>query len=338
MSKLEVYSIGIVAANKALDSKQIEVIPIEDLPMADGELSDNVADTSSKAVDTEGAAYETQVAATLTVQATWLPFGNANRQTAPDVRRGEHVILYRFANQDKFWWVSTGQDMRLRKLETVIWGISATQDEGVDPSPENMYWMEWSSHIGMIHIHTSKANKEPFAYDLQLNTKEGVFIFQDDDGQKFSLDSQGRTWRVENRDGSYVEINKREIYEHAPDLIRRTAKRIEDIADESIKVHAGQTIDTDAGKAISTQAGQTITSTAGTHISETAPTIGIAGETTIDGGISATKTMVVAGDIAAGGEAGVSLLHHVHPENDHGGPTGTAIPGTSTASGAGGGA
>jgi len=41
VSKLRVYSIGTVAMNKALGSKVIEVVPLEDSPMTDGEVTDN---------------------------------------------------------------------------------------------------------------------------------------------------------------------------------------------------------------------------------------------------------------------------------------------------------
>lgn len=289
ISKLRVYSLGIVAANKALSSKDIEATPIEDLPMMDGELTDAAADTTSRARDAEGGAYETRVSAAATVRATWLPLGCGNRLTAPDVRRGERVILYRFADQDKFWWVTQGQDLRLRKLETVIWGISAHRDENAVPGPDNMYWMEWSSHKGLIHIHTSKANAEPFAYDLQLNTKEGTFIFRDDDGQEFTLDSKERIWKVINRDGSYVEINKREITKFAPDRITLKTKDIV------------------------MQATNTISSSAGTSITETAPQV------TMDGEVATTKDVAVAGTTTLKNGT-LDLGTHSHNEQGDGAP------------------
>lgn len=224
-SKLHLYSLGIVAVNKPLSSKVIEVTPIEDVPLLNGELTDNVRDVSSKARDTEGAAYHTEVSAGNTIKATWFPLeGGGNRLTAPDVRRGERVIIYRYADTDQFWWVTQGQDMRLRKLETVIFGISATRDESAEPDPENMYWMEWSSHKKAITIHTSKADGEPYAYDIQINTAYGSILIKDDDGNSFSLDSPERIWKMINRDTSYIEINKREITAFAPDKITLKTK------------------------------------------------------------------------------------------------------------------
>lgn len=299
ISKLRVYSLGIVAANKALSSKEIEVTPIEDLPMLNGELSDNAAQVSSRAADTEGGAYETQVSTAATVRATWLPLGYGNRITAPDVRRGERVILYRFADQDKFWWVTQGQDMHLRKLETVIWGISATRNESAKPDASNMYWMEWSTHKKLIHLHTSKADGEPYAYDIQINTAYGSIIIQDDDGNSLSLDSVERVWRMINRDGTKFEGNKREAFIHAEDLVKITSKRVETIA----------------GQAIVEQAGSTIENTAGASHTTAAPQVTINGQTQVNGTVSTSSTITSQGNIV--GE-GVSLGEHVHREQGDG--------------------
>jgi hypothetical protein len=46
-SLLKPVSVGIVAANKALDSDEIEVVLAEEFPMVDGEITDN-ADTNTQ--------------------------------------------------------------------------------------------------------------------------------------------------------------------------------------------------------------------------------------------------------------------------------------------------
>ena len=224
ISKLAVYSIGVVAANKELTSKEIEVTPIEDAPMTNGEVTDEGTKVNAKATDTNDAAYQTEVPTSNTVKAQWLPLGNTNRITAPDVRRGEKVVLYRFADQDKFWWVTLEDDIRLRKLETVIFAISGTRDENAEATSENTYFMEWSTHKKLFHIHTSKADGEPFAYDLQINAKDGIIILQDDDGNSFSLDSRERTWLLVNKDKSKIEMNKTKLFIETVDLIDMKTK------------------------------------------------------------------------------------------------------------------
>ena len=41
-TQLQRYSLGIVAANKPLDSDTIEVVPIEETPFISGEITDNI--------------------------------------------------------------------------------------------------------------------------------------------------------------------------------------------------------------------------------------------------------------------------------------------------------
>lgn len=226
ISKLSIYSIAVVAKNKALSSKEIECVPLEDTPMISGEITDNASQYKSKAADASGAAYQTDITTTSTVKATWLPIGSSNRLTAPDVRRGESVALYRFADSDQFFWTTLRDDMRLRKLETVIYGFSATTDESAKPTAENMYFLEISTHQKLVHFHTSKANGEPFTYDIQINTKEGFIQIQDDSGNFFSFNSKERQIEMVNSDGSKVDINKKEIFLEATDLISLKAKTV----------------------------------------------------------------------------------------------------------------
>lgn len=217
VSKLQPYSIGTVAANKVPGSDLIEVTTPERTMALDGETSDAAYEYSAKATGSDGQAYEVATYSAGSVSAKWLPLGQPNRMTAPDVRRGETVILYKFGNADQIYWNTLWNDLNFRKLETVVWGISATQDEGATPSPENMYYLELNSHDGIVHLHTSKANGEPFEYDLQLNTKEGFLKFQDDIGNYLLLDSNERQIRLEVADGSFLEILKKVITMSAVD-------------------------------------------------------------------------------------------------------------------------
>jgi hypothetical protein len=52
-----------------------------------------------------------------------------------------------------------------------------------------MYWFELSTHNGVVGFYTSKANGEPFAYTLQLNTKEGYLTIKDDADNFIHLNS-----------------------------------------------------------------------------------------------------------------------------------------------------
>lgn len=214
-SKLTPYSLGIVAENKKLNSKEIEVSPIEDLPMLDGELTGNITDYTAKATDAQGQPYQTETKIASTVTATWLAVGHPNRLTAPDVRRGEKVMLYRFADSDRLYWETLDNDLRFRKRETVVFGISATTDENAEPSPENTYTIEVSTHRKHLRILTTQADSEPFAYEIKLDTGEGKFFIRDNIGNTILLDSAASQIRLENSSGSFLDLTKDVITQHS---------------------------------------------------------------------------------------------------------------------------
>lgn len=226
LSKLQIYSLGVVAKNKPLTTKVIEVTPIEDAPLSDGELTDNQVRYTASSTNQEGGAYQVDVATTSTIKATWLPMHSSNRLTAPDVRRGEMVVLYRFADTDEYWWATLKDDLHLRKLETVIYAFSGTRDENAKPNGENTYFLEISTHKKLVHFHTSKADGEPFAYDIQINALEGCIVIKDDIGNYFSFDSRGRQLELMNADGTHFDMNRNDLTITVPETFTVNAKTI----------------------------------------------------------------------------------------------------------------
>jgi len=208
ISKLRFYSIGIVAANKRLKSKEIEVHPTEELPMMDGELDDQRETHQAAGEDSSGQSYQSNVKMANSIKATWLPFGSSQRITAPDVRRGESVMIYQFGDADKYYWVTLKQDNHLRRLETVIWAFSATKQEISQLSAENSYFLEVSTHTKTVTFHTSQADGEPFGYDIQINAKEGRIEIRDTAGNLILMDSRNTQLRMENSVGAFLDITK----------------------------------------------------------------------------------------------------------------------------------
>lgn len=246
VSKLHIHSLGIVAVNKPLDTHDIEVAPIEDLPFLDGELTDNAETTKLKGTNAAGGSYATTAITSATLTATWMPFGS-NRKTAPDVRRGEKVLLWRFADEDKFYWSEFTYQPKLRKLETVVFMISATRTESDPGTPQSTYYLEVSSHTKTITLHTSKADGEPFTYDLQINAKDGNWTFTDDIGNFITVDSLNRRIELQNTDGSHIDMDRKDIRIYAPN-------NIELRADNDILMSAGNKINSQAGSSINDKA------------------------------------------------------------------------------------
>jgi len=263
VSQLKPYSIGIVAENKPLNSKMVDVVPSEDVPFVNGELNSDTKNDTVDSSDQAGSSYQVSLTSANVVKAEWLPMGGSNRVTAPDVRRGETVVLYRFADVDKFYWITLKDDMNLRKLETVIYAFSATQDESsTEVGPDTYYYLEVSTHRKLIHFHTTKANKEPFGYDIQINTAEGFIKFQDDAGNFIILDSKEKQIAAKNTDGSYIDLNKKNLTISVPETVKIISKDLIHEIAETITTGAGKSITentkdhtTNASGALKEQAG-----------------------------------------------------------------------------------
>lgn len=292
-SKLKRYSLGIVAMNKALDSDLIEAVPIEDMNFVDGDLSDNATKYKAKGENSQGQAYEHEIDTTVTILAKWIPDGNSNRRTPPDVRRGERVQIWQYGDQDKYYWSTLFYEADLRKLETVVYTYSNTRVEDEKSTPDTTYYMEVSTHKKHITLHTSKNDGEPFVYDIQLNTKEGFLLIKDDIGNFIQLDSKNVRITAQNADGSYLDINRKNIHGYAPDTINLTAGNY-------INLKAGKDINHDAGTSINSKAGQSINdqtnaiTTKATMTTNTVPTTSFTGDVNIGKKMSSNGMAVVA--------------------------------------------
>lgn len=262
-SLLKVWSIGKVASNKKLGEWEVEVTATEVNPMIDGELNANANSYTAKAEDEGGGAYSEEVTTSNTITAKWLPVGQPNRMTPPDVRRGEEVILYRFGNAEQIYWNTYRNDLAFRKLETVVWAISGTAEEGpMDQS--KTYFIEVSSHKGLLHIHTSKENGEPYMYDIRLNTTEGIFEIMDDIGNRLKLDSRENHWRMENSDGSFLDMMHRDIVVSADDNITHKTRNYT-IECDTYTTKAGSSHTVETGTMTETASGGKETNANTTH-------------------------------------------------------------------------
>jgi len=218
-SKLHFYSVGRVAENKLLSEHVIWVTPVEHLPMMDGEIKKDPQPLEIKGIDKDDNEYQMELTFDNVVPAHWLPMGS-NRQTSPDVRRGERVLVWRYADADRFYWTDMGLDQPLRKLETVRHVYSATKEEDAPVTADNHYYVEVSTHNKTVTLHTTQANEEPFSYDIQIDTDKGQVTLTDNDGNYLHLDSKAMLWHIHNKEGTEVKLDKKEIWGYAKGLIK----------------------------------------------------------------------------------------------------------------------
>lgn len=248
ISRLRIYSFGIVAADKARSSKIVEVTPVESFPGVSGTISSNVTQYEAQGVNAQGQSYTESIKQTITVSAEWMPMGS-NRMTAPDVRAGERVMLYRMGDSDKYYWVTMMDDMNLRKLETVIYAWSGSTSQGSSGNTDNAgsantdtsYFFEISTHDKLVHFHTSKANGEVASYDIQINTAQGILQFQDDVGNFFLLDTRNLILQMQNAEGTMFQINKKNANILVPETWTVQAKQGKFVFDQGWDIQSPTT-------------------------------------------------------------------------------------------------
>lgn len=279
LSKLHFYSIGYAAENKKLTSNELEVYPVEVMGYLQGDVNSDSAEDSHEGVDAFGQNYTVPAKVTNSIKAQWYNFG-ANRATAPDIRRGEQVVLMRFSDVDKYYWISTNQSENLRRLETVIFRISnvSSNDADVELDSTNTYYIEWSTHNKTITLVTNKNDGEAAAYTFQFDTKDGSVTLQDDIGNFFELMSLERKWTLQNADKSRVVIDKDKILlESATEIRHKTNKYI--VECDTMQIIAKTSITENTPKFQGNIAASTYTGT-----------LTVMGLGTFSGGISFTST------------------------------------------------
>lgn len=235
VSGLRFYSLGVVAVNKKRGSNTIEVYPQEVAPAVSGEITDHVTKLQAQVGNVDGNdAANLEIDTTTTIKAEWIPLGNTNRLTSPDVRRGEKVILLKYADSEIVRWMEYDAMHVLRRRETLTWIVSNEANEDVPLTEDNTYFLTVSTHDKHITLKTTKSDGEPFAYTLELNTKQGFFCLTDDDGNYIFLNSKKRHIRAENKDRSFIELDKRIINIESRDEINLKTRKYTLNANESI--------------------------------------------------------------------------------------------------------
>lgn len=249
MNLLECYGVGTVTIDKETNTDEIQVHIKSLFPDADGEVT-TTAET--KTVNVQTPSGDSTSSTTLqgnTVSAKWLAF-NTNRVTAPDVRKGSKVVVYKFKGQNTFRWTYFGMDGTLR-LETVIWAFSASPhvDENAPLTPDNYYMVLLSTHQKRIQLITGQGNGEPTKYVIELNTGTGQFSLVDGENNVLSLNSMAHAFSFINDEKSYINIEKKNITLSCEEqMILRAAqkilmqcKKLVLKADESIDVETKKT-------------------------------------------------------------------------------------------------
>ena len=182
------YSIGTVAEDKDEDGHIIEIFPIENQTYTDGNIAETkIANVMAK--DIYGNSKSVVLNKKTTVRAIWMPFGNSNRSTAPNVKKGEQVEIYRYADTDDFYWDTLYNEFDIRRKEKVIYLYGNTDAFGEVLTLDNTYFTKIDTINKLVHIKTNDNDGELTSYEIKIDTKEGILEVFDGKGNIIQLNS-----------------------------------------------------------------------------------------------------------------------------------------------------
>lgn len=218
---------GFVSENSVLGKEDvILVVPIEQLPNASGKLEVNPETFTVKGVDASGKHYEMKIDTNSSIKATYRS-RDPNRITPPQVMKGERVELYRYANDQTYYWESLNMDLNKRVQEIVVNTYAAKPKDAVNkdtPStPENSYSTVIDTVNGLMEFRTSMANGEKSAWTVQINGKDGVAIIKDEKGNIVQIDSVNGVIDMRNSYASHLQLDKNNINVHCNEHFKMTA-------------------------------------------------------------------------------------------------------------------
>ncbi len=204
----------------------LEVTLTEKLPFYHGEVNSEQNEYQSKTKENNGKVNDETVKYASSVKAKWLARGQGNRITPPNVRRGEKLLVHRLGQTDQYFWETIENDNHLRKLETVIWVFSATQDESKQIDIDHCYILEVSTHSKRIRLTTSSDNGEPFKYTIDLDTNFGALTIFDDIDNVIKLESKPKRILLRNADNSFLHIAGNSIHMNSNEEVKITTSKL----------------------------------------------------------------------------------------------------------------
>ncbi len=313
-SKFVFYSLGIVTEDKARGSDTIKVSPIEEFNFTDGLLSAATVKQNVSLPDAKGTMTSSNVTSTVVITADWIPFGESNRMTAPDVIKNETVMIFRYADTDEYHWTTIFREPGIRRQETVTYMFGNIKDPLKAFDKESSYWFEVSTHDKYVHLHTAKNDGEPFAYDIILDTKNGTVELTDDIQNFIKLDSKESDITVETNKTinlnatSKVTVNTTDCEVNASNtcVVNTTTATVN--ASDSLNVNSpesnfsGNVTIQDNLKVVKTISGTGgIAVTDPSNLSGTGGAASFEGTIKVTGDVDATNNISAGGDITAGG-------------------------------------
>lgn len=217
--------VGIAVEDKPLDSREIKVYIRELIPYSGGKLEDTTRTETYSIKNDQDATISGNVDTTNCIIADY--FGvETNRAFPPDIVKGEQVLVFRYSDEDRYYWVCAGRDDNLRRGELHRIQISDDMHIVKELTEHNTYFLEMDTKVAKrIRIETSKSDGEDFEYRIIIDAKNDFVQITDDIGNRMEIFSKPKRVKLTNAVGATVDLLKEDIFILAPRDIHVKAGR-----------------------------------------------------------------------------------------------------------------
>lgn len=234
--------LGLVLEDKEPGSKDIKVHLEELIPFVEGEVNPKKMELQVSS-DYSEKTYSGTVEASNFVTATYLGT-ESNRRYPPDVRKNEQVFVFNYSDQDKYFWISSGRDDVLRRVERYNISVSDLSSTSVDQlTDDNTYFFELDTRYNKrVMISTSNSDGEAYKYTFLIDTKDSVVSLCDNNDNEIQIDSKVPRVMMRNNSGSLIDLAQENISIVAPKelLIKVGSRGVIEIPSILIKNAGGQ--------------------------------------------------------------------------------------------------
>ena len=189
-SKIEYVGFGVVVEDKPEMVDLIKVYLKDVIQVLDSDIN-NPLDVKGKLTVDNTKEVEFNGKIDNTIEAKWIPlYSGNNRITAPDVRIGQTVLIYKTINSIKYYWTTMLKEIDLSTRENIIHMFSSKNEQtpGVVNNEDNVICIV-NTVDKFINLTTPKNDNEPSKLILDINYKDGVIIIRDDKKNSITFDS-----------------------------------------------------------------------------------------------------------------------------------------------------
>lgn len=205
------YGIGRATHDIERGSKLLKVADIEKMPMQHGKLNDKSTTVTSNSSDALGKTHAAKGKIGSGIPCTWINYFG-NRLIAPDIRKGERVLIWRYGDSKDYFWTPTNLDEEFRTLEHLLLGVSNRSSKGKGKlNRDNTYYLELDTYNKIINLQTSKSDGEKYIYNIRIDGKKHTVFVGDNVGNEYSIDSLNTKVQLKNKDGSVFTLDKKDI-------------------------------------------------------------------------------------------------------------------------------